>query len=320
MRYLLHMKFFRVLTIASLALIVLTSTFTGGCSGISSRPDAVDSLFLYIDNSDVYYDLKAPRRKYYLPYALSEVSGLSFKAPSTLLMIEDEGGLLYEYNLDSSRVINSMKFARSGDFEGVELWGDTLFALRSDGKLYKFQYTQEDRTLSEEIKTPLDDDNNTEGLGYDPNLKKLLIATKEDGDYKNHKVKGQAVYSLDPRTGIMDSNEVFSISTTKLTNFFEKSKKRDYDKDRFKFEPSAIAYNPIDGNYYIMASVGKLLLVVNKGGDIIASYPILPRILNQPEGICFAPNGDLYIASEGEGDKGFVMHFKMLRKSSRQTP
>ncbi len=314
MRYLPDMKFFKFLTLICLGALLFSGTITTSCSGVSSRQNVVDSLFLYLNDADIYYNLKEPNKKYYLPYALSEVSGLTFMEPATLLMVEDEGGEVYEYNLDSSKIVNSIRFTRSGDFEGIEIIGDTVHVLESNGKIYKFAYTKNDVAKAKVIKTPLDERNNTEGLGYDPHLEKLLIATKEDGDYKNHKVKGRAVYSVNPHTGIMDSTELFSISTSTLTRFFETVKKQPYEKERFKFEPSSVAYNPIDKNYYVLASVGKLLLVINKEGQIISSYPILPRVLNQPEGLCFAPNGDMYICSEGEGDKGFVLRFKMLKK------
>jgi uncharacterized protein YjiK len=32
-------------------------------------------------------------------------------------------------------------------------------------------------------------------------------------------------------------------------------------------------------------------------------------MLKQPEGICFAPEGDLYISSEGRGADGFILRF-----------
>ncbi len=314
MRYLRDMKFFRFLGLLTICGFILAGFLTSSCSNVASRQNVVDSLFLYLDNAEIYYNLKEPNKKYFLPYALSEVSGLTYMEPATLLMVEDEGGEVYEYSLDSSKIINSIRFTRSGDFEGIEMVSDTIYALESNGKIYKINYTRNDVAEAKVMQTPLNERNNTEGLGYDPQLKKLLIATKEDGDYKGHKVKGRAVYSLNPQSGEMDSTELFSISTTTLTEFFEKVKKQPYDKDRFKFEPSSVAYNPIDKHYYIMASVGKLLLVVNKEGQIVSSYPILPRILNQPEGLCFAPNGDMYICSEGEGDKGFVLRFEMLRK------
>ncbi len=308
------MKVLKLSGLLALGSAVVTGIFFQGCSGISSRQELVDSLFLYLDDAEIYYELKEPDRKYDLPYVLAEVSGITFKKPDHLLAIDDEAGVVFDISLKSGDITGSTKFARPGDFEDLELVNDTVYALRSDGHLFKFRYDGSDETESKLISTPLTVKNNTEGLGYDPRTGNLLITTKETGDYKDHKVQGNAVYSVQAGTGIMDEPELFSISNDDLNDFFERVKKQKYEKDRFKFEPSAIAFNPVDKNYYVLASVGKLLLVVNRQGKIISSYPILPRILNQPEGICFAPNGDMYISSEGEGDRGFVLHFRMLRK------
>jgi uncharacterized protein YjiK len=96
-----------------------------------------------------------------------------------------------------------------------------------------------------------------------------------------------------------------------MKRFFEVNKNTAYEEKRINFRPSGIAWHPIQDKYYVLAHVGKILLVVNKQGEIEASYPISPRLLGQPEGICFAPNGDMFISSEGEGDKGYILKFEM---------
>lgn len=307
-----YMKVVKILTLTGLLALIVSGILGSGCSGVAYRQELVDSLFLYLDDAEIYYDLKEPDRKYSLPYVLSEVSGVTFKNPANLLMIEDEGGVVYEMELENGEILGSRKFAAPGDFEDLELVGDTVYVMRSDGRIYKFP--ERNSTETTIINTPLTHKNNTEGLGFDPRLKKLLITTKESGNIETNKIDGKAIYGLSLKTGIMDEKELASISKDDLNTFFERVKNRKYEKEKFKFEPSAVAYNPIDKNYYVLASVGKLLLVINPSGEIVSSYPILPRILNQPEGICFSPEGDMFICSEGEGDRGFVLHFKMFRK------
>ena len=65
------------------------------------------------------------------------------------------------------------------------------------------------------------------------------------------------------------------------------------------FQPSGIALHPVTGNLYILAHVGKMILIVDRKGSILHYLSIDPAILPQPEGICFDTDGVLYIASEG---------------------
>src|SRR5689334_4408121 len=102
-----------------------------GCFGMiltncsqSNRADARDSLLLSTENLEVYYNLNEAQAKYFLPYYLAEISGLTFKSPASLLAVQDEQGILYEFDLRSEKIVNSTKFDSRNDFEGVELVGD----------------------------------------------------------------------------------------------------------------------------------------------------------------------------------------------------
>lgn len=301
---------------ATISLIIIAIAFLGlegGCSNLTFRERA-DSLFLITDHVKFYYDLKQPEEKHFLPYVLSEISGLTYLGENRLLCIEDEGGRVYEYNLKRRKITNAITFDGPGDYEGVEVLDSIIYVLRSDGDVYSFKYTQEDIATSEKEETKLSKDNDTEGLGFNPETGHLLIACKEEEDIKGVKAKGKTVYQYDLEKRELIENPFFEIEKDDLEDFFEANRDFEYEEDRIKFEPSGIAYNPIDGYFYIIASAGKLMVVLNKKGSIMATYPIAPRILNQPEGICFAPNGDLFISSEGEGDKGYILKFSLKTK------
>ncbi|WP_332367946.1 hypothetical protein [Spirosoma telluris] len=76
------------------------------------------------------------------------------------------------------------------------------------------------------------------------------------------------------------------------------------------YKPSGIAVHPITGEWYILNSAGKRLLITNRQAKIIYSELLDPKQFRQPEGICFAPSGDLFIASEGDGKKGYILKFE----------
>jgi len=52
-----------------------------------------------------------------------------------------------------------------------------------------------------------------------------------------------------------------------------------------------------------------MLIILNPKGEIEDLIPLDPKIFRQPEGICFSPNGDLYISSEGKGKSGYILKF-----------
>ncbi|MAE83474.1 MAG: hypothetical protein CMB80_12100 [Flammeovirgaceae bacterium] len=293
--------------------MLLTISISTGCSTIPLREKA-DSLFLITDNVDVYYDLKRPDAKYYLPYVLTEVSGLAMLKDTRILCVEDEGGRVYEYDLVTKKIINAITFSDPGDFEGVEIVNDTIYVLESDGDLYEFRYTTADYATPIKYENPLSRKNDTEGLGLNPKTGRLMISCKEEEDIKGVNAKGKTVYEFDLVTKELVKSPFYELTTKHMNDFFEANRAYDYDKDRIKFEPSGIAYNPIDGFFYLLASVGKMLIVLDDKGSIKATYPIAPRILSQPEGIVFDSKGNLLISSEGEGDRGYIIQFKPKHK------
>ena len=75
------------------------------------------------------------------------------------------------------------------------------------------------------------------------------------------------------------------------------------------FQPSAIAIHPISKNLYVVGSVGKILVVLSPKGDIQAIVKLKRKIFRQPEGICFAPDGTMFISNEGRGKKANILKY-----------
>lgn len=272
-----------------------------------------DSLFLVIQDQEIFYKVKFPDEKYFLPYVLEEVSGLTWNN-GNVLAVDDETGKVFEYSFDERDIVHSIHFHKGDDFEGVEIVGDEIYILRSDGDLFKLKYTTSKESKGWEIETALGKKNDTEGLGYDADRNILLIACKENPEIDEEEVDGRAFYGFDLTTNTLNEDPIFTIGPKKLKKFWENNRDFEYEKDRIKFKPSAIASHPITKNYYVLSSVGKMIVVVNRSGDILATYPIASRVLGQPEGITFSANGDMYISSEGEGDRGYILKFEMQKR------
>lgn len=294
-------------------LFTMVISFNQSC-GSGSFGLRADSLFLVTENLDFTYNLKKPTERHYLPYVLEEISGLTYKQPNQVLAVDDESGKVFEYDLKKRDIVHSIDFYKADDYEGVELVGDTIFILKYDGDLFRITYSHQKKQKATKFENELDRKNDTEGLGYDASREILLIACKEEPDLRSDtSIKGRAFYGFDIASNALSSNPLFVISPHELESFWEAHRDFDYEKNRIKFKPSAIATHPISGNYYILSSVGKMLVVTDKKGTIKGTYPVAPRILGQPEGICFAPNGDLFISSEGEGDRGYILKFTMQK-------
>lgn len=306
------MRFASFLSISSWTLFVLTSISCDRPPRATTR----DSLLLNTDGLKFYYNLHEPKDKYPLPYSLAEISGLSFLPPNSLLTIQDERGILYEFNLTSKKIAQSIKFDSKNDFEGIELVGDSIFILESDGDIRMFLLSDSSNASKNmvHIDTELTAKNDSEGLGYDPSRNCLLIACKASGEVNQNGVKGKAVYRFSLETMKLEPTPIFTVTKKSLEIYFEKGKKRDYEAERFRFEPSAVAFNPVDKLFYVLASVGKMIIVFDTKGNIQATYSVPSSLLIQPEGLCFSPSGDMFISSEGDGEKGYVIQYSMKRQ------
>lgn len=162
-----NQKFSNLIFPLIISVILSLFSVTWGCTG-NPVYQRRDSLFLITDEVDFYYEIMRPKEKYFLPYALEEISGLSFLPNGHLLGVEDEGGKVYEYDLQRREIINSIQFAGPGDYEGVEVVDGMVYVLRSDGDIFRFPYTTGDFSEAEKYETKLSRDNDAEGLGFNP--------------------------------------------------------------------------------------------------------------------------------------------------------
>ncbi|QMW04499.1 SdiA-regulated domain-containing protein [Spirosoma foliorum] len=236
------------------------------------------------------YQLSAPIEEYKLPKELTEISGLTYFKNDQLLCVQDEEAVVYVFDTKKGKVVKDFGFGGYGDFEGIEYVNDEVYVLESNGNLFRFE--PESKQIGK-TKTELPKKTEVEGLGYDPKTKRLLIAVK-DGKGSSDK----AVYSFD-----LINKAVFK----DMSLNDEQLEAAGIDPKTYK--PSGIAVHPITGEWYILTSAGKRLLITSRQAKIIYSEPLDTKQFRQPEGICFAPNGDMYISSEGAGKKGYIMKF-----------
>ena len=263
------------------------------------------------------YDIKNPDRKVNLPSELVEISALAYNvADQTLLAVNDEKGRVYNLNAKDGSIIKKIKFAGAGDYEGVEMTGNTIYVLKANGRILPID-TQSWKTGAA-YKTPLTTSNDVEGLGYDPLQNALILACKGAGALKKKsKLKNtKAFYAFDLAEKKLVEKPKFVITDKALEKFLDqkekaldglsKKAKKKLENRITSFSPSAIAKHPKSGHYYILSSVGKLLVVCNEKGGILSVQFLDKKQFIQPEGICFSPDGTMYISNEG---KSLVANF-----------
>jgi uncharacterized protein YjiK len=82
------------------------------------------------------------------------------------------------------------------------------------------------------------------------------------------------------------------------------------DAIKNKFLPSAVALNKLTNEWFIISSASMALLIADKDLNAKELYPLNPHLFNQPEGITFDHENNLYISNEGdELQNGNVLKF-----------
>jgi len=148
----------------------------------------------------------------------------------------------------------------------------------------------------EKIKCGLSKENDVEGLFYDKNQQQLLLACKEPIDENDENIRG--VFAYDLKT---NSRSTFLKISQKIILAHLVSLYKNGDNSG-KFSPSAIAIHPIDGHTYLLASKGKMIVIISPEKQLIEAFHFKKEILRQPEGMFFDSDGTLYISNESKKD------------------
>jgi hypothetical protein len=263
-----------------------------------------------IGRGDFHYDLNSEDGRNYLGYELDEISGLTWLDNGVIGCIQDEDGKFVVYDFGENKIKQRIKFSKSGDYEGTEVVDKSAFVIRSDGKIFSFQLSGSPET--EVIENALGSKNDVEGLGYYPESNSLIIACKGKGEFDDNGAKVRAFYLFDVETKKLSDDPFFEIDGNDIENFLEDLEQ---DPGKIKFKPSAIAFHPIEKRFYILSSPGSLLVILSKKSEIETVIHLDGGQFKQPEGICFSPEGNMYISSEGQGFSGYILRFNYQNSS-----
>ncbi len=305
-----------VIAYAVMFLSLMTSL--SGChpsNPATNYPEPGADRYVYTDRSPdgtrtFTYHLSSPDHKVLLPPILREISGITMLDSLHLAGIQDEEGRVFIFRISNGMIERTIPFAENGDYEDIIIAGDTIYILKSNGNIYMVEQYDHPRPLVTRFKTPLSSRNDCEGICYLNGLNSLLVACKGAPSLnKDQHVPGvRAIYRFTLTTGQLDTVPFISIYTGELASqepmdwyqgISVRMANRLNQNGNIVFQPSGIAVHPVTGNLYILAHVGKMILIIDLRGEILGRVAIDPTILPQPEGICFDHQGVLMIVSEG---------------------
>ena len=254
-------------------------------------------------NGPMGYNLEEPQ-KFIMPDRLLEVSGISFNEgnPDSIFAEQDEEGKLFVLKLEEKKM-RASKFAKRGDYEDLAILNNVVVMLRSDGTIFSFPLSA---SYEEDIPGVIEweallPDGEFEGLYGDSKERLIYALCKKCHVDKNSETSSGTILQLVGDSSIVVKG-TFTIPMGPIARLA--------DEGEFRFAPSALASNPRTGEWYILSSVNKLLVVTDKNWNAKEVYHLDPARFRQPEGICFDKESNLYISNEGdELSNGNVLKF-----------
>ncbi len=263
------------------------------------------------------YNLSKPDLAFHLPDTLREISGLTDIDSVTFACIQDENGILFIYNIVNNKILSQHNFHIDGDYEGITRIDSTMYILRSDGMLFEIANYRSPKFILTSYSTGITANNN-EGLCYDSENDRLLIAAKgkiaKGPEFKDKRV----IYGFDLKTKQLIQNPVFEFDLKNIKqyalnnkiNLPTKTKKNGQLTEPFiKFMTSAIAVHPITKKLYLISASDHLFFIFNMNGTIEHLELLNTEIFNKAEGLTFLENGDMLITNEGQEKKPTLLRF-----------
>ncbi len=262
------------------------------------------------------YDFEQPDNIVKLHKDLKEISGLAnWFIEDDVVAIQDEDGKVFIVDTQTGNIKSDSKFGKDRDYEGISRVDSMIYVLERDGDIHQIEYQPGAEAFdADKFETDFSYRNDTEGICYDPRTNSLLIVPKaqelnpQKDDYRH------GVYGVDLITKQVDRIPRFFIDEIAIGEVV-------YGKEMpYSMKPSGVAVDPLTGDVYVIASVGNIMVVIDRESDIKHIELLKEKTLTQPEGITFNTAGDLFISSEGRGGKAVIVTFRRRTNSENGKP
>jgi hypothetical protein len=256
------------------------------------------------------YDITKPE-SYDLGTKLNEISGICWVNDSLMLAQNDESAKIFAINLSDMKNFEypNLKFGKKADYEDIVKVDSAIYMLVSTGKILKVtDYKLQDSVEADEVAQLPGEENEFESLYYDKEINSLIMLCKNCHKEKN---RVRSAYRFDLKTNELIDTPYYEIDMNQIRKIS--------GEENVEFRPSAAAVNPIDNKIYIVSSVGKLMVVIDHKGKVNQAFSISGLMFPQPEGITFAPNGDMYISNErATEERATLLKFKYGQKKKQK--
>ena len=300
------------ISLVGIVLLAVSCRQTAGEQQVEEWP-AGDSVYVFAE----------PDARFALSNELDEISGLAALEDGMLAAIQDEDGELYIIDPSSGQIVDRRTFGEMGDYEAVDVAEGRLLVLRADGQVSSFENWSAASFSGESLMLDVPKRCDAEGMRYDPEGSRILISCKDEPGKGLEVEKAIFAFSLD---GVKLQDDPVYIIDTRSFNVSmpdhpvnEAVRSVLSDKvDLSGFRPSELAIHPITDELYILSAVRESIVALNRSGQVTGIWMLSDELLDQPEGMAFLPNGDLFIASEVGSKKNAVLLRYNYRGSQAQ--
>ena len=238
------------------------------------------------------YKLTEPQR-FRVRESMQEISGIQlFPDERHIFAINDEQGKIFRIDLAADKPYPTTKFDRSGDYEDLVYTPKGWLVLKSNGTLYQVHDTFTDSVVSTSYHFSKKGKQEFESVYLDTSSNSVILVCKQCEEDKGQRATSAYRFRLDNMT--FDDDPAYRIDVNEIGKLA--------GIDMKNFRPSAAAIHPKEHRLYILSSVNQMLVITGLDGKVQEVYNLKHKLFEQPEGLSFAPNGDMYISNEaGEG-------------------
>ena len=260
------------------------------------------SCQLFIHPQPKEYNLSRPKKKI-LSSKLEEISGICYIPDKKILLaVSDDKGSVFAMDTtgENERDYFGHPFAEPNDYEDIVQVDSMIYVLSSNGSIVEINPEGQATTY----KFGADKKDDFETMYYESSARSLIILCKSCAHEEKKGVR--TAYRFELASKKFDPGPYYTIKILDVTDVMKDT--------RTIFEPSAAAIHPVEKKLYILSSAGKLLVVTDLKGNVEHAYRLNPILFQQPEGLTFAPNGDMYISNEANKRKPSLLKFAFKRK------